>query len=82
MNILTAVFLDNYLTSPESNTYKDMIDIVREVGNSYYSDTQVENASADGAYSKNESTRDDYCAFLNLENSEMGLCTSNRRGRK
>ena len=25
--LLTAVYLDNYLTSPENNSYKDMIDI-------------------------------------------------------
>ena len=72
--LFTAVYLDNYLTSPESNTYKDMINIVREVGNAYYSDCQVENASADGAYSKNENTRDYYSDTLNLDNSEwVGL---------
>ena len=30
--LLTAVYLDNYLTSPEQNSYKDMIDVVREIG--------------------------------------------------
>ena len=72
--LLTATFLDIYLTSPENNTYKDMIDNVREVGNSCYSDSQVENASADGAYAKNENTREYYSASLNLEKCEwIGL---------
>ena len=65
--LLTAVYLDNYLTSPENNSYKDMIDIVREIGHSYYCDNQVENASADGAYSKNDKTREYYSTSLNIK---------------
>ena len=35
-DLLTAVYLDNYLIDPDENKYKDMINLVRETGNSYY----------------------------------------------
>ena len=34
--LLTAVFLDNYLVNPDENRYRDMIDAVIDTGNSYY----------------------------------------------
>ena len=39
--LLTAVYLDNYLVDPDANRYKDMVDLVRETGNSYYDISQV-----------------------------------------
>ena len=68
--LLTPVYLDNYLIDPDSNKYSDMISMVRETGNSYYDISQVENASADGAYSKSSSTRQCYKESLNLKESE------------
>ena len=64
--LLTAVYLDNYLTSPENNSYKDMIDIEKQEI-VIYCDNQVENASADGAYSKNDKTREYYSTSLNIK---------------
>ena len=48
--LLTPVYLDNYLIDPDFNKYADMVSMVRETGNSYYDNLQVENASADGTY--------------------------------
>ena len=47
-----------------------MVSMVRETGNSYYDNLQVENASADGAYSKNANTRQCCLENLNLKNSK------------
>ena len=67
--LLTPIFLDNYLIDPSANKYVDMMDMVRETGNSYYESSQVENASADGAYSKNESTQQYFTKTLNVNHN-------------
>ena len=73
--LLTPVYLDNYIVNPSKNKYKDMIDMVREVGDSYYDQSQVENGAADGAYAKSEETCTYYstsvgmkdCTWVNLQ---------------
>ena len=35
--LLTPVYLDNYLTNPSKNIIEDMINLVRLVGDRYYS---------------------------------------------
>ena len=55
--LLTAIFIDNYVVDPNHNTYKDMIKMVRDVGDTYYQVSQVENGAADGAYAKSQNTR-------------------------
>ncbi len=62
--LLTPVYLDNYLINPDDNKMSDMIDLARKTGDTYYSSEQVENGAADGAYSKNKSVRDYYTKTL------------------
>ena len=51
-----------------------MINMVRETGNSYYDYSQVENASADGAYSKNETIKKYFSESMNVNcNGWIGL---------
>ena len=71
--LLTAVYLDNYLIDPDENKYKDMIDMVRETGNSYYLMNQVESGSADGAYAKNANTQQYYQDCLEVDNNWINL---------
>lgn len=54
--LFTPVYLDNYLVDPEANSYRDMVNLVRETGDSYYNPQQVENGSADGNYAKSDNT--------------------------
>ena len=71
--LLTAVYLDNYLTDPDENKYRDMLDMVRETGISYYDNNQVEGGSADGAYAKNIQTRKYYQESLGINNDWIQL---------
>ena len=68
--LFTAVYLDNYLIVPKKNGYEDMITLVRETGSCYYSDSQVENGAADGAYAKSEKTQKYYSNSLEMEANE------------
>ena len=71
--LLTAVYLDNYLVDPDANKYEDMVNLVRETGNSYYLPDQVENGSADGAYAKSDNTRKFYADSLEIKNEWVQL---------
>ncbi len=39
--LLSIVYLDNYLIDPGANKYEDMINLVRETGQPYYDNSQV-----------------------------------------
>ena len=71
--LLTAVYLDNYIIDPEENKMFDMINLVRETGDNYHSPYQVENAAADGAYAKNKSVKDYYSKSLDVSNEWVTL---------
>ena len=48
--------------------------MVRETGNSYYDYSQVENTSADGVYSNNETTKKYFSESINVNcNGWIGL---------
>ena len=68
--LFTAVYLDNHLIDPKKNGYEDMITLVRETGSCYYSDSQVENGAAVGAYAKSEKTQKYYANSLDMEANE------------
>ena len=64
--LLSVAYVDNYLIDPGANKYSNMMEMVREAGDTYYDPEQVENGSADGAYAKIESTRSLYQASLGI----------------
>ena len=74
--LLTPVYLDNYLIDPNFNKYADMVSMVREIGNSYYDNLQVENASADGAWHQTVIFRKFEFEKQWMGKTEMGLCSS------
>lgn len=65
--LLTPVYVGNYLVDPGHNKYSDMIGMVRELGDSFYGPEQVENGSADGAYAKSETTQQYYVDSIDLQ---------------